>query len=77
MLRAGCLPFIEYGAEAVLKQALLQRRLTVFTRSPEGVSKGGPVIITIGTPIDEFLNPVRKVVQQDCIDKILPFRSSH
>jgi UDP-N-acetyl-D-mannosaminuronic acid dehydrogenase len=71
MLRAGCLPFIEYGAEAVLKQALLQRRL-VFTRSPEGVSKGRPVIITIGTPIDEFLNPVRKVVQ-DCIDDILPF----
>ena len=71
MLQTGCLPFLEYGAEAVLKQALLQRRL-VFTRSPEDVSKGGPVIITIGTPIDEFLNPVRKVVQ-DCIDDILPF----
>jgi UDP-N-acetyl-D-mannosaminuronic acid dehydrogenase len=73
MLRTGSLPFLEYGAEAVLKQALLQRRL-IFTHSPEGVSKGGPVIITIGTPIDEFLNPVRKVVQ-DCIDEILPFLS--
>jgi UDP-N-acetyl-D-mannosaminuronic acid dehydrogenase len=73
MLQAGCLPFIEHGAEAVLKQALLDRRLA-FTRSPEGVSKGGPVIITIGTPIDEFLNPVRKVVQ-DCIDDVLPFLS--
>jgi UDP-N-acetyl-D-mannosaminuronic acid dehydrogenase len=72
-LRTGSLPFLEYGAEAVLKQALLQRRL-IFTHSPEGVSKGGPVIITIGTPIDEFLNPVRKVVQ-DCIDEILPFLS--
>jgi UDP-N-acetyl-D-mannosaminuronic acid dehydrogenase len=71
MLRAGCLPFIEYGAEATLKRALLDRRL-VFTRSPDRVSKGGPVIITIGTPIDEFLNPVRKVVQ-DCIDDVLPF----
>ena len=71
MLRAGSLPFMECGAEAVLKQALLQRRLA-FTHSPEGVSKGGPVIITIGTPIDEFLNPVRKVVQ-DCIDDLLPF----
>jgi UDP-N-acetyl-D-mannosaminuronic acid dehydrogenase len=30
------------------------------------------VIITIGTPIDEFLNPVRKVVQ-DCIDALLPY----
>ena len=71
MLRTGCLPFLEYDAEAVLKKALLQSRL-VFTCSPEDVSKGGPVIITIGTPIDEFLNPVRKVVQ-DCIDDILPF----
>jgi UDP-N-acetyl-D-mannosaminuronic acid dehydrogenase len=70
-LRAGCLPFMEYGAEAALKKALFERRL-VFTGSPEGVSKGGPVIITIGTPIDEFLNPVRKVVQ-DCIDEVLPF----
>jgi UDP-N-acetyl-D-mannosaminuronic acid dehydrogenase len=30
-----------------------------------------PVIVTIGTPIDEFLNPVRKVVQ-DCVDSLLP-----
>lgn len=70
MLRAGCLPFIEYGAQAVLQKALLDKRL-MFTHSPDRVSTGGPVIITIGTPIDEFLNPVRKVVQ-DCVDAILP-----
>jgi UDP-N-acetyl-D-mannosaminuronic acid dehydrogenase len=71
MLQAGCLPFTEPGAEVVLKKALLDGRL-VFTHSPEGVSRGAPVIITIGTPIDEFYNPVRKVVQ-DCIDGLLPF----
>ena len=70
-LRAGNLPFIEGGAEAALKKALRERRL-VFTCSPEGVSIGGAVIVTIGTPIDEFLNPVRTVVQ-DCIDNVLPF----
>ena len=43
----------------------------VFTSSPDQISRRGPVIITIGTPIDEFLNPVRKVVQ-DCIEAILP-----
>lgn len=69
-LQAGRLPFIEYGAEDALSKALINRRL-VFTQSPNGVSTGGPVIITIGTPIDEFLNPVRKVVQ-DCIDAVLP-----
>ena len=69
-LQTGRLPFVEYGAEAVLKKALLNCRL-VFTDSPSQISTGGPVIITIGTPIDEFLNPVRKVVQ-DCIDAMLP-----
>ena len=29
------------------------------------------MIITIGTPIDEFLNPVRRVVQA-CVDALLP-----
>jgi UDP-N-acetyl-D-mannosaminuronic acid dehydrogenase len=43
----------------------------VFTDKPERISSNGPVIITIGTPIDEFLNPVRRVVQ-DCIDALLP-----
>jgi UDP-N-acetyl-D-mannosaminuronic acid dehydrogenase len=69
-LKCGRLPFIEYGGEELLVNALEQKRL-VFTSSPADVSTGGPVIITIGTPIDEFLNPVRKVVQ-DCVDALLP-----
>jgi UDP-N-acetyl-D-mannosaminuronic acid dehydrogenase len=69
-LKSGRLPFIEEGAESVLTQALAAKRL-VFTSSPDLVSTGGPVIITIGTPVDEFLNPVRKVVQE-CIDWLLP-----
>jgi len=69
-LKSGKLPFIEDGAEKVLAAALAGRRL-VFTNSPDLISKGGPVIITIGTPIDEFLNPVRRVVQE-CIDWMLP-----
>jgi UDP-N-acetyl-D-mannosaminuronic acid dehydrogenase len=69
-LQAGRLPFIEYGGEELLARALAQDRL-VFTSSPAGISPNGPVIITIGTPIDEFLNPVRKVVQ-DCVDALLP-----
>jgi len=69
-LKSGRLPFIEHGAEAVLAKALSGRRL-VFTDASDKTSTGGPVIITIGTPIDEFLNPVRRVVQQ-CIDDLLP-----
>jgi UDP-N-acetyl-D-mannosaminuronic acid dehydrogenase len=68
-LKSGRLPFIEHGAESVLQKALAAKRLA-FTSTTDGISIGGPVIITIGTPIDEFLNPVRKVVQ-DCIDPML------
>lgn len=69
-LQAGRLPFIEHGADTVLSKALLNRRV-VFTHASDRISTGGPIIITIGTPVDEFLNPVRKVVQ-DCVDALLP-----
>jgi UDP-N-acetyl-D-mannosaminuronic acid dehydrogenase len=69
-LRRGRLPFIEYGGEELLSRALKQDQL-LFTSSPAEISPNAPVIITIGTPIDEFFNPVRKVVQ-DCIDALLP-----
>jgi len=69
-LESGRLPFIESGAEEVLAKALAGKRL-VFTNSSNLISTSGPVIITIGTPIDEFLNPVRRIVQ-DCIDAMLP-----
>jgi UDP-N-acetyl-D-mannosaminuronic acid dehydrogenase len=69
-LRAGRLPYIEDGAQSVLTKALAAKRL-VFTNAPDGISTGGPVIVTIGTPVDEFLNPVRRVVQ-NCLDGMLP-----
>jgi len=70
-LRSGKLPFIEHGAAPLLAKALADNRL-IFTSSPNAISRNGPVIITIGTPVDEFLNPVQKAVQ-DCIDALLPF----
>ncbi len=69
-LRAGRLPYIEDGAQSVLTKALAAKRL-VFSNAPDGISTGGPVIVTIGTPVDEFLNPVRRVVQ-NCLDGMLP-----
>ncbi len=69
-LRSGKLPFIEHGAAPLLSKALAHNRL-VFPSKPAAISRSGPVIVTIGTPVDEFLNPVRKVVQQ-CIDALLP-----
>jgi UDP-N-acetyl-D-mannosaminuronic acid dehydrogenase len=70
MLKAGRVPFIENGAQPMLAQAIADRRL-FFSNRPSEISTKGPVIVTIGTPVDEFLNPVRGVIQ-DCIDGLLP-----
>jgi UDP-N-acetyl-D-mannosaminuronic acid dehydrogenase len=72
-LRSGRLPFMEYGADDLLLNALRDHRL-IFTSTPDQISKSGPVIVTIGTPVDEFLNPERHVVL-DCIDNLLPHLS--
>ena len=69
-LKSGHLPFIENGARPLLTKALSDKRL-FFTSRPSEISTRGPVIIAIGTPVDEFLNPVRGVIQ-DCIDALLP-----
>jgi UDP-N-acetyl-D-mannosaminuronic acid dehydrogenase len=69
-LKAGKLPFIEHGAAPLLVKALADNRL-VFTSQPAAIRGTGPVIVTIGTPVDEFLNPVTAAVQR-CIDDLLP-----
>ena len=69
-LRAGRLPFIEHGAAPLLTKALAANKL-VFTSSPDKISKRGPVIVTIGTPVDEFLNPVHGAVQR-LFESVLP-----
>ena len=69
-LKSGRLPFIEHGAQELLTEALRDKRL-FFTSKQSEISTKGPVIVTIGTPVDKFLNPERQVIQ-DCIDALLP-----
>lgn len=69
-LRDGCVPFIEHGAQELLREALKNDRLVFASRNSE-IPSSGPVILTIGTPVDEFLNPALKVVKS-CIDGLLP-----
>ena len=52
----GEMPFIEYGAEPILKKALKERNLSISLHI-EDISKAKHVIIAIGTPVDEYLNP--------------------
>jgi len=69
-LREGVLPFIEYDAQPVLDRVLKSGALHYGTR-PSDIGRNGPVIVTIGTPVDEFLNPVLGQVKK-CLDSILP-----
>jgi len=55
IVREGEMPFIEYGADALLRGAI-GKTLHVVD-GPEAISEAGFVVITIGTPIDEYLNP--------------------
>ena len=70
-LKRGELPFVEYGAQGMLQEALQLDRL-VWSSQPKDISRSAPVIITIGTPVDEFLNPVHRMVKE-CIDELLPY----
>jgi UDP-N-acetyl-D-mannosaminuronic acid dehydrogenase len=55
-IAGGRMPFIEYGAEPLLAEALAAGRLT-FSSTVDDVSRARHVIVAIGTPVDEYLNP--------------------
>jgi UDP-N-acetyl-D-mannosaminuronic acid dehydrogenase len=69
-LKSGRVLYMENGAEPLLEKALAEN-LLFFSSKPSEISAKGPVIVTIGTPVDEFLNPVRDGVR-DCVDALLP-----
>jgi len=56
VIKGGTMPFIEYGADALLTKALSENRL-LFSSDPRDIIRARHVIIAIGTPVDEYLNP--------------------
>jgi len=56
IVSGGKLPYVEYGAKPLLKEGLANGNLTV-SLDPQCISDSEYVIITIGTPVDEYLNP--------------------
>lgn len=55
-VKKGKMPFLEHGAEPILKEVLKKRKLAVSI-DEKSVSKGKYVIIALGTPVDEHLTP--------------------
>ena len=59
LIRRGTMPFMERGAEPLLKEVLAKELLSIASDGAQ--LEGVPTfIITVGTPIDEFLNPKLK-----------------
>ena len=55
-IRSGAMPFFEEGAEEMLRRALGSGRLAVEDR-PEPIRDCRFLVMIIGTPVDEHLNP--------------------
>jgi UDP-N-acetyl-D-mannosaminuronic acid dehydrogenase len=73
-LMAGRFPFIEKGGDALLGQVLPGGLLTASSDA-EDVARADVVVVTIGTPVDEFQNPVWDAVSR-CVGDLGPHLSS-
>ena len=70
LVKAGNLPFQETGADALLKKLLPTGRL-YLAADPRTVSRTQTVILVIGTPIDEFMNPSVRIFDK-VVDDLAP-----
>ena len=69
-VKAGNVPFLENGADALLKKLLPTGRLE-FASDPSLVESTDTVILVIGTPIDEFMNPSVRIFDR-VLDDLMP-----
>lgn len=67
----GELPALEYDADPLLKETLANGNL-ILSANQKDVGKADMIIVTIGTPVDEYMNPVHRAVKQ-CIDDLRPY----
>lgn len=72
-INAGIVPFLEPGAEPKLKDALAKDLLTAST-DPSVVASAEHVIVVIGTPVDEHLNPDPNAIPTALADAAEHFR---
>lgn len=73
MISRGIMPFLEQGAEALLREVLSQGCLSVSSDCSE-VAGVPTLIVTLETPVDELLNPKMKEMIQ-AFDSFIPILS--
>ena len=70
-IKQGQIPFMEDGAEPLLKQALKDGNL-LFSQDSGCLQETPVIIVTIGTPVDEFQNPDYRAFKR-WVDNALPY----
>jgi UDP-N-acetyl-D-mannosaminuronic acid dehydrogenase len=66
----GAIPFLEEGGQTLLKKVNGTDRLT-FSSEANSVARAALVVITVGTPIDEFHNPNLSLLIR-CLEGLIP-----
>jgi UDP-N-acetyl-D-mannosaminuronic acid dehydrogenase len=69
-VRSGQVPFRETGADALLAEILPTGRLELSS-DPAMLQRTQTVILVIGTPIDEFMNPSVRIFER-VLDELMP-----
>lgn len=69
-VQSGTMPFIEYESEPLLERALKNNRLS-FSSKAEDLGRAKYIIVAVGTPVDEYLNPKLRALL-DLFAKIKP-----
>ena len=69
-VRSGSVPFLENGAEELLRRLLPTGRLELAA-NPSLLERTNTVILVIGTPIDEFMNPSVQIFDR-VLDGLMP-----
>jgi UDP-N-acetyl-D-mannosaminuronic acid dehydrogenase len=67
----GEMPFLENGADELLKRVLKSGRLE-FGASGNIVTRTNQLIVVVGTPVDEFLHPSMTIFERT-VDQIAPY----
>ena len=69
-IATGTMPFREEGGDALLKKVHETNRLTL-SFEPKNAALAGLIVLTIGTPVDEFNNPNLSLLTR-CLDELIP-----
>jgi UDP-N-acetyl-D-mannosaminuronic acid dehydrogenase len=74
MINSGEMPFVENGAQEMLTRTLANKSFTATT-DHESIKSAEVVVIVIGTPVDEHLNPDPNAVV-NAVSACIPYMNS-